>query len=81
TAATGSLALSGLIGNDQVSANGTLAFDNKNAGIGRNVTASGITLSGTDAGNYVVNTTATALADILAKAITATLSANGRTYD
>ncbi|MBL7537692.1 hypothetical protein INQ15_25225, partial [Escherichia coli] len=44
-------------------------------------TASGITLSGTDAGNYVVNTTATALADILAKAITATLSANGRTYD
>ncbi|MDH4746427.1 YDG domain-containing protein [Sphingomonas sp. CBMAI 2297] len=80
TSATGTLALNGLIGNDQVAANGTLAFDSKNAGT-RTVTASGITLSGADAGNYVVSGSATALADILAKAITATLTANGRTYD
>ncbi len=80
TNATGTLALNGLIGNDQVAANGTLAFDTKNAGT-RTVTASGIVLSGADAGNYVVSGTATALADILAKAITATLTANGRTYD
>ncbi len=31
--------------------------------------------------NYVVNATTTALADILAKTITATLAANGRVYD
>ncbi|MBB4840785.1 filamentous hemagglutinin family protein [Sphingomonas kyeonggiensis] len=81
-AATGSLGLGGLIGNDQVSAAGSYAFDSKNAGTGRTVTASGITLSGTDAGNYVLtDTSATALADILAKAITATLTANGKTYD
>jgi len=81
TAATGSLSLAGLVGNDQVSANGSLAFDSRNAGTGRTVTAGGITLSGADAGNYTVNTTATALADILARTITATLSANGKTYD
>ncbi|MFS2108729.1 YDG domain-containing protein [Sphingomonas sp. Sphisp140] len=81
TAATGSLSLAGLVGTDQVSANGSLAFDSRNAGIGRTVTAGGITLSGADAGNYTVNATATALADILAKTITATLSANGKTYD
>ena len=80
TSATGTLALNGLIGNDQVAASGVLAFDSKNAGT-RTVTASGITLSGADAGNYVVSGSATALADILAKAITATLTANGRTYD
>ncbi|MBB4096838.1 YDG domain-containing protein [Sphingomonas kyeonggiensis] len=81
TAATGTLTLGGVIGNDQVSANGSLAFDGKNAGTGRTVTASGITLSGADAGNYTVNLSATALADILAKAITVTLTANDRSYD
>jgi hypothetical protein len=81
TGATGTLALNGVIGNDQVSVGSTgIAFDSKNAGI-RTATASGISLSGSDAGNYVVNTSATALAEILAKAITATLTANGRTYD
>lgn len=82
TAATGTLGLGGLIGNDQVSAAGSYAFDSKNAGAGRTVTASGISLSGVDASNYVLTgTSATALADILAKSITATLSANGKTYD
>ena len=39
-------------------------------------------ISGADAGNYVLSATSTtALAEILAKAITATLSANGKTYD
>ncbi|MFS2112584.1 YDG domain-containing protein, partial [Sphingomonas sp. Sphisp140] len=82
TAATGSLSLAGLVGTDQVSATGSYAFDSRNAGAGRTVTASGITLSGADAGNYVLSgASVTAVADILAKAITATLSANGKTYD
>jgi filamentous hemagglutinin family protein len=80
-AATGTLNLAGVVTGDSVAAGGTLTFDNKNAGTGKTVTASGISLSGTHAGNYTVNTTATALADIFAKAITATLSANSRTYD
>jgi len=81
TAATGALSLSGVLENDRVSANGSYAFGDKNAGTGKTVTASGITLSGAEAGNYTVNATATAFADILARAITATLAANGKTYD
>jgi hypothetical protein len=81
TAATGTLSLGGVLGGDQVGVAGNLGFADKNAGAGKTVTASGITLSGTDAGNYTVNLTATALADIVARAITATLAANGKTYD
>ncbi|NYT40317.1 filamentous hemagglutinin N-terminal domain-containing protein [Sphingomonas sp. R-74633] len=80
-AATGSLSLTGVLGNDQVTANGNLTFDSRNAGTGRAVTANSISLSGSDAGNYTVNASATDLADILARAITATLTANDRTYD
>jgi filamentous hemagglutinin family protein len=80
-AATGTLSLGGVLAGDDVGASGALAFADKNAGIGKTVTASGIALSGADAGNYVVDTTVTGLADILARAITATLAANGKTYD
>ncbi|WP_447728304.1 YDG domain-containing protein [Sphingomonas koreensis] len=81
TAATGTLSLGGVLAGDQVGASGALAFADKNAGTGKTVTASGIALTGADAGNYTVNTTATGLADILARAITATLAANGKIYD
>ena len=81
TAATGTLSLSGLVEGDRVGVNGSLAFGDRNAGTGKTVTASGITLSGSDAGNYTVNATAAAVADILARAITATLAANGKAYD
>ncbi len=81
TAATGSLSLDGVIAGDSVSASGSYVFADKNAGVGKAVKASGIGLNGADAGNYVVNASATALADILARAITATLTANGKTYD
>lgn len=80
-AATGALTLGGVLAGDTVSASGGYAFTDKNAGTGKTVTANGITLSGADAGNYVVNTSATALADILARVVTATLAANGKVYD
>jgi len=80
-AATGTLTLNGVLTGDQVGVNGSYAFADKNAGIGKTVTASGLALSGTDAGNYLVNTSATGLADILARAISATLAANGKVYD
>lgn len=43
---------------------GSSTFSDKNAGTGKTVTVGGITLSGADADNYTVSTTATAQADI-----------------
>ncbi|KRA83623.1 hypothetical protein ASD76_06215 [Altererythrobacter sp. Root672] len=80
TAATGSIALTGVVAGDAVSAAGTYTFADKNAGSGKTVTASGVTLSGTDAGNYTVSV-ATDTADIQRAALTGLLTANDRTYD
>jgi filamentous hemagglutinin family protein len=40
------------------------SFADKNAGVGRTVTVSGISVSGPDSGNYTFNTSTTAVADI-----------------
>ncbi|WP_408602318.1 YDG domain-containing protein [Pseudomonas sp. PLMAX] len=53
------------ISGDLLQANyGSSTFSDKNAGTGKTVTVGGITLSGSDADNYTVSTTATAQADI-----------------
>ncbi|MDN2699800.1 YDG domain-containing protein, partial [Janthinobacterium sp. SUN073] len=59
------------IANDQLSiaSNGAI-FSDKNAGVGKTVTVAGISLSGTDAGNYVVNTSASTTATISQAALT-----------
>ena len=54
---TNSAAIVGIIGSDEVSLNtesASGAFESKNAGIGKIVTVSGLTLSGLDAGNYLI---------------------------
>lgn len=57
--------LSGVIPEDVVSyTGGTATFSDKNAADGKTVTGTGLGLSGVDAGNYLVNTTATTTADI-----------------
>jgi hypothetical protein len=56
-------------------------FDTKDIGTGKTVTATGLGLSGADAGNYTVNTTATNTADITAKALTGSITAANKTYD
>src|SRR5262249_29698751 len=57
--------LTGVIGGDAVTyVGGTASFSDKNAGLGKTVTATGLDLAGADAGNYTVNTTATTTADI-----------------
>jgi filamentous hemagglutinin family protein len=62
---TSGAALSGMIGGDSVSlANATGAFSNKNAGVGKTVNVTGISLSGADAGNYVWADTLTTTATI-----------------
>ncbi|MDC8756174.1 YDG domain-containing protein [Janthinobacterium fluminis] len=51
---------------------GGASFADKNAGTGKAVTVTGIGVSGADAGNYIVNATATATADITPAALTVT---------
>ena len=83
TAATiASRSLSGVISGDEVSyVGGTATFDNRNAGTGKTVTATGLGLAGGDAGNYTVNTSATATAAIKRLGIVVTAVADTKTYD
>ncbi|MBF0102531.1 MAG: cadherin domain-containing protein, partial [Desulfobacterales bacterium] len=50
--------------NDVFTINRTAAFENPNAGTGKTVNVSGISLSGTDAGNYTVSSTGSTTATI-----------------
>src|SRR5207249_830669 len=64
--------LSGVLGSDVVSlSGGTASFASKTVGTGKTVTATGLSLSGADAGNYqLASTTASTTADITAKTLT-----------
>ena len=55
-------------------------FDSKVVGTGKDVTG-GLSLSGADAGNYSVNGSHTAQADITAKALTGSFTADNKVYD
>ncbi|MED5538691.1 MAG: YDG domain-containing protein [Pseudomonadota bacterium] len=82
TAGSGSVALSGVVSGDTVGTTaGTWTFADRNAGTGKTVTVSGVGLTGADAGNYTVTIPATALADILQRSLTVTLTASNKTYD
>ena len=57
------------------------AYDNANAGENKTITASGITLSGEDAGNYTLSAdTATTTGTITPAALTVTADAKSKTY-
>ena len=81
---TGVATFNGKIGNDSLTLSGSGAFGDKNAGTGKTVTVSGITLGGADAGNYILaSTTSSSVADI-AKATISSVSnvgVNNKTYD
>jgi hypothetical protein len=64
--------LTGVINSDDVSlTGGTATFGDRTAVTGKTVTATGLSLAGTKAGNYVLSsTTATTTADITPKALT-----------
>ncbi len=65
TASIATRTLSGILPNDVASyTGGTATFSDSNAGVGKTVTAAGLYLSGVDAGNYTVNSTATTTATI-----------------
>jgi YDG domain/MBG domain (YGX type)/Galactose oxidase, central domain len=56
-------------------------FADKNVGSGKSVSATGISVSGVDAGNYTFNTTAIATADITPRALTVTAAGVNKVYD
>jgi hypothetical protein len=56
------------------------SFSDKNVGNGKTVSVSGISISGTDAGNYTFNTTASTTADITPRPVTVTADAKSKTY-
>ena len=60
----------------------TASFNNKNVGTGKPVSVSGISLSGTDAGNYnLLNTTDSTTANITQLGITGSFTAANKVYD
>jgi hypothetical protein len=75
--------LTGVLGADAVSlSGGTATFGGKTAGTGKTVTATGLGLTGGDAGNYTLaSTTATATADITVRTLTVSASGVNKTYD
>jgi hypothetical protein len=57
-------------------------FSDRNVGIAKTVTVTGISTSGVDVGNYVLgNTTASTTADITARAVEVTGTSDSKTYD
>ncbi len=76
-------ALSGIVSGDTVTVgNSGATFADKNVGSGKTVTLNGVSLGGTDGGNYSIVGSATATADITAKTLTLSgFSANNKVYD
>ena len=84
TAATGSATLtSGVIAGDTLGVGvGGSSFDTRDAGAGKTVTLTGLTLTGNDAGNYqLAATSGTTTAAISRKVVAASLSATDKVYD
>lgn|GEM_PF-6029247 len=73
----------GVIGNDEVGLSvGTANFDDKHVGIQKYVTATGLNLTGPDAGNYVLATpSAQTTASISARPLTVTALGQNKVYD
>ena len=76
--------LNGVVAPDVVTINSSghsTTFNNKNAGLAKPVTVTGVTLSGADAGNYTVSQPSGLTADIAKRNVTASITAADRTYD
>jgi hypothetical protein len=75
--------LSGVLGADNVSlSGGTASFADKNVGTSKTVTATGLSLSGTAAGNYqLASTSAATTADITPATLIGNVTASNKTYD
>ncbi|MEO6986671.1 MAG: YDG domain-containing protein, partial [Paralcaligenes sp.] len=75
TVGAATLASTGVVAGDAVTFNGNGSFADKNVGVAKAVSVSGILAAGTDAANYSLsNTTAISTADITQAALSAALS-------
>ncbi|WP_185754306.1 YDG domain-containing protein [Luteibacter sp. 9135] len=82
TAATATLAASGVISGDAVNfALGGAIFGDKNVANGKAISVTGITATGADAGNYTFNTSAQTTGSITPLAISGSIVADDRVYD
>ena len=82
TAATVTLADNRVAGDSFTDADASATFTDKNVGNGKAVTAVGISIAGTDAGNYsLASTTATTAANITLRTLTVSATAIGKVYD
>ena len=82
TTATATLTDNKFSGDDLTVNKTSATFNNKNIGVGKTVTVSGITLTGTDAGNYTLTSaTATGTASIRVKTLTISATATDKEYD
>ena len=73
--------LAGVLGTDAVSySGGSATFSDKNAATGETVTGTGLSLTGADAGNYTVNSTATTQADITRAPLGIAANSTSKTY-
>jgi hypothetical protein len=81
TAATATASLYGVFGSDDVDATLAASFADKNAGSDKTVTVNGITLGGTDGGNYAIAAGQTTTADIAKRAIIVGATGTDRVYD
>ncbi|MGK5028431.1 YDG domain-containing protein, partial [Janthinobacterium sp. MDT1-19] len=70
------------IAGDALTLAGNAAFADKNAGMGKAVSVTGVGVSGADAGNYVLSThSGSTTADIAARALNLSAVAANKTYD
>src|SRR5206468_270240 len=81
TAATVTLSDNRVSGDGLSASYTTASFADKNVGSGKTVSVSGISVTGTDAGNYTVNTSATTTANITPATLTGSITANNKIYD
>jgi LPXTG-site transpeptidase (sortase) family protein len=81
TDATVNLSHNGVAGDVLTLAYASASFDTKDVGTGKTVTVLGITVTGTDAGNYTFNTTDTTTADITARALVVSAAGINKVYD
>uniref|UniRef100_UPI00180B3F3B beta strand repeat-containing protein n=1 Tax=Polaromonas sp. TaxID=1869339 RepID=UPI00180B3F3B len=81
TTATVSLTDNRVAGDTLTASNTAANFADKNAGLAKAVSVTGISISGTDAANYSFNTTASTSADITQRALTVAAAGSNKVYD
>jgi hypothetical protein len=69
------------VSGDDIMVSGSAIFDTKHVGTGKDISITGIALTGDDATNYTYNATTSTTGDITALAITITAQADTKEYD